>query len=181
MRRRGVEPKNGLVLALLLTSFILLGGVQPHRTATAVFLVRHAEKDTMKIDPPLSAYGRRRAVALARLLRNTKISETYATQYIRTQETVRPLCDSLTIRCSIIETNRDSVERDARSLATAILRHHHGDTVLVCGHSNTIPLIIKAFGVVESVAIADQEYDAIFLVTVPDSGKPALTRQRFGK
>jgi broad specificity phosphatase PhoE len=151
------------------------------RPATVVFLLRHAEKDTVATDPPLSTRGRERAVALARLMRKTRIAAIYATQYIRTQQTVRPLCDSLGLRSTIMNVDRDSLEQDAHTLSATILRFHRGDTVLVCGHSNTLPLIMRAFGVGDTVSIADTEYDALFLLTIPDSGKPSLARRRFGR
>jgi len=191
MKFRSSLIRSPLTLAFLL--FIAFSTQRPFPLApqraaaggqgrvTAVFLIRHAEKDTMAFDPPLTAQGRERAVMLSRLLRKVNIAEVFVTQYIRTQETVRPLCDSLGIRSTIVSANRDSLAEGARALAALILRQHPEDTVLVCGHSNTLPLIIRALGVGESVSIDDQEFNALFLVTIPDSGKPLLARRRFGR
>jgi hypothetical protein len=49
--------------------------------------------------------------------------------------------------------------------------------VLVVGHSNTLPEIMKGLGVTEPVVIAEDEFDALFVVTrtVP----PAFVRLRY--
>lgn len=153
---------------------------QQRSSLTTIFLVRHAEKDTMKSDPPLTAKGRERSVTLARLVRNAGISTVYTTQYIRTQQTVKPLCDSLDIRYTVMETKRDSLERDARTLIDDILTHHRGASVLIAGHSNTIPLIIKTFGITEAITINDDEYDNLFIVTIAHTGEGSLVRLKFG-
>jgi hypothetical protein len=39
--------------------------------------------------------------------------------------------------------------------------------VLVVGHSNTLPEILKGLGVIEPVTIAENEFDSLFVVTRP--------------
>ena len=46
--------------------------------------------------------------------------------------------------------------------------------VLVVGHSNTVPAVIKELGVAEPVSIAETEYDNLFVVT-----KGTLIRLRY--
>ena len=49
--------------------------------------------------------------------------------------------------------------------------------VLVVGHSNTVPEIIKALGVTTPVTIGDNDFDNMFLVTL--SSPPALLRLHY--
>ena len=62
------------------------------RPVTTVILVRHAEKniEPNNPDPDLSPAGQRRAQELARMFSGAGVNTIYATQYKRTQETVRP-------------------------------------------------------------------------------------------
>ena len=56
---------------------------------------------------------------------------------------------------------------------------HGGDTVLVVGHSNTVPDLLKAFGCAESVSIESGEYDNLFVVVPKESGPATLVRLRY--
>jgi len=51
--------------------------------------------------------------------------------------------------------------------------------VLVVGHSNTVPEIVKALSGITVPAITDAEYDHIFVVVIPATGSPRLIRLRF--
>jgi hypothetical protein len=51
--------------------------------------------------------------------------------------------------------------------------------VLVVGHSNTVPDILKRLGIKETITIADTEYDNLFIVVRPAAGDPTLIRMRF--
>src|SRR5438034_7582994 len=65
------------------------------RPVTTVILVRHAEKiiDPNNPDVDLNAAGQVRAQEIARMFGDAGINAIYATQYKRTQETVKPLSD----------------------------------------------------------------------------------------
>ncbi len=45
-----------------------------------------------------------------------------------------------------------------------ILKEHAGDTVLVVGHSDTVPEIIDALGAGKVPEIADIEFDNLYIV-----------------
>jgi ketosteroid isomerase-like protein len=68
----------------------------------------------------------------------------------------------------------------AHDLAQEILTKDRGKNVLVVGHSNTVPEIVKALSGVTVPPIADAEYDHIFVVVVPESGAPRVTQEHFG-
>src|SRR6476646_4564699 len=65
------------------------------RPVTTVILVRHAEKkiEPNNPDPDLTPEGEQRAQEIARVFANAGINTIFATQYKRTQQTVKPLSD----------------------------------------------------------------------------------------
>jgi broad specificity phosphatase PhoE len=142
-----------------------------------VFVVRHAERadagsataTTMGADPLLSALGGARAARLATMLADSGIKAIFCTEYRRTQDTAKPLAAKLGL------TVQSLPAADTAGLITKIKTGHAADVVLVVGHSNTVPAILKAFGGPE-VTIGDNEYDNLFVV-VPATG--AMTRIRF--
>jgi broad specificity phosphatase PhoE len=147
---------------------ILLCGSQQALAQKLVFVVRHAERAdsaatmTPQTDPSLSATGKARAARLAGLLAQAGIAAIYATEFKRTQETATPLAGRLGLT---VETRAAG---DTPALVADLKARHAGDIVLVVGHSNTVPAIIKAFGGPD-VTIAEDEYDSLFVV-VPATG-----------
>jgi broad specificity phosphatase PhoE len=148
------------------------------RAQKIVFVVRHAERAdagagmagmTAQPDPPLSAAGMARARKLAGLLADAGITAIYTTEFLRTQQTAQPLAD----RLKIAEQHLSS--KDTAGLVAAIRRQHPQDVVLVVGHGNTVPDIIRAFGG-PAITLGDNEYDNLFIV-VPATG--AMTRIKF--
>ena len=63
-----------------------------------------------------------------------------------------------------------------------ILREHKGKMILVAGHSNTVPELIANLGASKNVPdIAEDEYDNIYIVSIPWFGKTKTIRMRFGE
>ena len=141
---------------------------------TTVILVRHAEKAGAGGDVPLSPAGIARANELVRVLAGTSIAAIYVTPYIRTEQTAQPLATAHHLD-PVIAKNMDTYPRD---VASAILRDHKGQTVVVIGHSNTTPQVIRTLGVANPPEIADSEYDDLFVVTVVD-GDAKLLRLKY--
>lgn len=130
------------------------------KSATTVILVRHAEKESEPADDPnLNVTGQVRAQILANVLADKGISAIYATNYRRTQQTAEPLATKLNIKPVLID--------DARAVAEAIVSKNAGQTVLVVGHTNTIPEIIRQLDGGEINLIAENEFEKMFIVTVP--------------
>lgn len=150
--------------------------------ATTVIIVRHAEKgaDDPR-DPSLTSVGRERAVALREVLKDARVSAIYSTQYKRNKQTVEPLAKQFgltVIERPVNSTNSNSYPAD---IAREVLAANQGKTVVVVGHSNTVPQIVQAFSGVPIKAMEDTEYDHIFIVEVPVSGAPRLVNVRFGR
>jgi hypothetical protein len=51
--------------------------------------------------------------------------------------------------------------------------------VLVVGHSNTVPALLVALHVDTAVAIADSDYDNLFIVVPQKEGRPVLLRLKY--
>ena len=151
----------------------------PSPGLTTIIIVRHAEKDTMKNDPPLTQRGKERAAFLAGMLRSSGIAAIYTTQFNRTRETVRPLAESLGIKPQVLTIYSDSIKEHVASLAREIFMQHTGGVVLVSGHSNVIPLLLKELGVKDGIALRDDEYDNVFIVTAKIGGEASLLRLRY--
>jgi broad specificity phosphatase PhoE len=144
------------------------------RAQKLVFVVRHAERADSgqmqaQTDPALSAAGEARAEKLAGMLRDAGIKGIYATEFRRTRDTAKPLATRLGLVIQALPS------RDTPALIADIRGKHANDIVLVVGHSNTVPAIIKTLCGAE-VTIADGEYDNLFIV-VPGTG--TMTRIRF--
>jgi broad specificity phosphatase PhoE len=161
---------TGGVLALLIA----------HSAAAqrAVFVVRHAEKQSEANEPgvPLSTAGRARAERLAALLRNAGVTAIYATDTVRTLETAAPLARALKIEVRKYPAVDAGGKPNLRPLAGRLKAEHARDVVLVVGHSNTMPPLLKALGCAEDITIPAGQYDDVFIVIPRKGGPPVLLR-----
>jgi len=147
--------------------------------STTVIIVRHAEKELASIaDPPLSAAGEARAEQLARMFGDARspvhIDAIYVTSTLRSRLTAAPLAARLGL------TPQVAPDDDPRELIRRILREHGGGRVLVVGHADTIPALVKALSGRDDIPrIGDQEYGTLYVVTVPRIGHANLLRLSF--
>lgn len=143
---------------------------------TTIILVRHAEKTSTDDDAPLSDAGRARATELARVLRSANIDTIYSTQWIRTKDTARPLATALAIEPIIVPSGKSY----AADMAERIRKLKAGSTALVVGHSNSTINVLKELGFTSVPAMADSDYDDLFIVTL-GPGSPKLVTLSYGK
>ena len=149
---------------------------------TTIVVVRHAEKSTDDPrDPSLSVAGQQRATALISALRDAGVTDIYTTQYKRTRQTAEPLAQQFGISIAERPINAANAAAYAQDLAREILTRCSGKGVLVVGHSNTVPDIVRALSGSPVPPITDAEYDHIFIVTISASGSPRLMQLRFGR
>ena len=157
-----------------LASFVL-ACAEP--AAIRVILVRHGEKATDKAnarDPDLSAAGHARAQALAKVVAHAQLAAIFATQFKRTQATVRPLAGARALRVVVVDAG------SAAALADEIRAHHRGRRVLVAAHSNTVPEIIRKLTHDKvKVSIPEEEFGAVFIVTASTFGPPSVIRLQY--
>ena len=158
------------------------GAAQGSAAPTVVYLVRHAEKAPVPgNDPPLSAMGEARAADLAEALADADIEAVHVTDRQRTRATAARLLERLRIEPVVTTYGGVPAAAHARAVADTLLRLHRGRRVLVVGHSNTVPLIVRALGGTAPDEIPDNEYDNLYIVTIPASGPPTTVRARFGR
>lgn len=148
------------------------GTSSPARGQDTIFVVRHAEKAaTPASDPGLSTEGKERAQALRALLGDAGISAIITTPTIRSQETAAPLATALGL------TPISDPMTDPKVLVER-LRTLSGN-VLVVGHTNTIPALLKELGHPSAVTIAEAEFDNLFVVTPGRVTRPAVLRLHY--
>ncbi len=143
---------------------------------TKIYLVRHAEKDTGN-NPPLTLAGYKRAGDLMRTLENKNIQRIYSTPTRRTMQTG----DSLRL-LQHIDTILYKADTTGEGLCNKIIAAADaGKTILVIGHSNTVPKLIRRLGVTGYAAkdLPDSEFDNLFLITYK-RGKVKLKAMKYG-
>lgn len=146
------------------------------RPVTTVVLVRHAEKnldDPNNQDPDLTPAGFARAEEIARMFSGAGINSIYATQYKRTQQTVKPLSD----RTGVPVTLLNSKETD--ELVTRVQTSLRGQTIFVAGHNSTVPAIASALSGESFSTIPETEYDNLYVVTIYRFGKAKVLKLKY--
>jgi phosphohistidine phosphatase SixA len=151
-----------------------------------VFLVRHAERaDEPRQDPPLTEKGVARSEALARLLSTADIKAIYTSQFARTKLTAEPLAKRLGVTATAINLKtspsnpRAIAEESTKEIVAKIMTQIDG-SVLVVGHSNSIPDVIKMLGGNVVPTIDEKKFDDLFIVTVFDSGRAKVIHLKYG-
>jgi len=150
------------------------------QATTTVIFVRHAEKVASPVDDPgLSDAGKQRAAELARQLVDADViagvDAIYSTSFRRTEETVQPVATALNLPINSYDA------ANTETIMDQIVRDHKGKIILVVGHSNTVPALIGNMGASKNVPeIAENEYDNIYVVSVPWFGKTKTIRLRYG-
>ena len=141
----------------------------------AVYLFRHAEKQIIKGEdnPELTRAGFSRSNALAKAMADITPGLIYSSEYTRTQQTVAPLAKQWGSDI-IIQTAKDPEAQVKAALSNC------NKQVIIAGHSNTIPNLISLFGVMEEIAIEDNQYGDLFIIEW-ENAKPNLRIKQVGE
>jgi broad specificity phosphatase PhoE len=155
------------VLALLLAPLSLAA-------PDLVILVRHAEKAASPADnPSLTPAGRARAAELARVVAvlsaKAPLQAIFSTSFRRTRETAAPLSKATGVA---VTTADDPTAQ--------VLAIQHG-TVVIVGHSDTVPALIKAMGGPSGIVIADTQFSNLYVLSGAGSAQAKLAALRYGK
>jgi len=134
---------------------------------TTVVIVRHAETEYDGLTP----LGEKRAKTLARILQDSGVSAVFSTPTPRAKETV----DNLGIPIQEYGYSGPGIQ----DLASLIKEQYIGKTVLVAGHSNTIPQTIEALGPISAPPIDPQEHNDLFIVVICHNGRASLTHLKY--
>lgn len=177
MRRRPFYFPLVLPVLVFIALMAAAAWVFDARATTVVIVVRHAEIESVADpDPGLSVDGRERAARLAKMLSQARpvrgVDAIFASELRRTQQTATPLSEALALPINVeLNATWDSLPRK-------IKREHRGEYVLVAGNNATIPPLIKALSG-EEVTLREDEYDAMFIVFVPQIAKSKVIRVRY--
>jgi 2,3-bisphosphoglycerate-dependent phosphoglycerate mutase len=67
-------------------------------------------------------------------------------------------------------------------LVNELIAAHQGKTVVIVGHSNTVPEILKVLTQNSfTVNIHENQFDNLFVVTLTDGQKPTVVTMKYGK
>lgn len=142
-----------------------------------VILVRHAELQSAAMaEPkhvPLSEAGEARAKRLASMLKDSGIGAIYVTDFVRTNKTAEPLAREINKQVTVVPKG------DPKELLERIRKNNDGQTVLLVGHSDTLPGLLKALGHPADIKIEPQDYGNIFVVIPKSDGAPTFLRLRY--
>lgn len=154
--------------------------VQPSPGPSLVVLVRHGEKAPVPgDDPPLSAAGQARAHALDSAVAHLAPSAIVVSTRRRTVETAAVVQARTGVTPTVVSLDGGGAAH-VQAVARAV-RAARG-TVLVVGHSNTIPAIVTALGGPPLADLCDASYATLFLVqpSATADGKAAVVRAHYG-
>lgn len=168
---------RGLLHALMACLFLACHAQEPLIPSSAsVFVVRHAEKaDPSDPDTPLSEAGEARSRALASALKAKGVKAVYATEFRRTQQTAKPTAQAAGLDVVIIN-NAERTALIERAKAVPM-----GSAVLIVGHSNTVPDIVRELSGEEVDGIPENEFDNLYEVVLEADGRKHLVRSKYGE
>jgi broad specificity phosphatase PhoE len=177
MRRRPLLAPLLLPLLVLLAAGASIFWLGNWARTTVVVLVRHAEPQPAEGDPDLSIAGERRVAALGTFLADVfvagKVDHLYAGDTRRAQQTAAPVANQFGLPINLLAGS------DWPALARRIKADHRGETVVVVGYANTLPMVLKRLTGTR-VEVGEEEFDSVFVVVLPSPGQPRVLRLHYG-
>jgi broad specificity phosphatase PhoE len=149
--------KTSRLLFALSLSTALLSPLAALADPTAIYLVRHGEKEAAGKDPELTAQGKARAQNIATILQKAGIRAVFSSPYARTKQTADAVARNNGVEVQTYDPGKPA-------LLIEKVKTLNG-AVLVVGHSNTLPELVRLFGGAPGADIADNEYDRLYQVT----------------
>jgi broad specificity phosphatase PhoE len=142
------------------------------------YVVRHAEKQLIPAnnpDPVLTSVGQQRAKDLFGYIGKKKLDCIYVSTFLRTQQTAEPTATGFAVSPIIIN------QRDTNAINDFVKRmiFIHKKRVLIVGHSNTVPRIVKGLSGVDINPIDETDYDNMYIIKVRRSSR-RLTATTYG-
>jgi len=180
-RKRKRRRRRLQVLVIYTAIAICLAWFFELQATTTIIFVRHAEQTNHEeTDPSLNDAGKQRVAELTRQLVDADvvagIDAIWSTDLKRSVETVQPLADRLDLLINLYPVT------DTEVVLETILKKDKGKIILVVGHSNTVPAMIANLGASKNVPpIAQNEFDNIYIISIPWFGKTKTIRLRFGE
>lgn len=150
------------------------------QATTTVIFVRHADMaPDVTGNPGLSPSGWVRAEELSHVLADVDVvagvDAIFASRFRYSQETAEPLARRLNLPVQLVD------DADASVITRKILRDYKGQIVLVITEPGPLPFLVRALhGSKKLPPVADDEYDNIYVVSIPWYGKVKTLRLRYG-
>ena len=146
-----------------------------------IIVLRHAEKEA-GTDPVLTERGLKRAQEVALLLGKCGATALISSEFKRTRLTLEPLAMALERKVETIPA------ADTKQLVERCRTAADGSTLVICGHSNTVPALLKALGAEPSrldaaAMIPDAEFGRLYILHLPPANAtltPMLTELSTG-
>lgn len=172
--------KTPFLLLLAILASVIAQPTLEAASPTVIYLVRHAEKASVPLDDPLlTVAGTKRAKALAVLMAGKHPAAAFHTQFRRTRDTARPTVEQLAIPAIVIVAGADA-EAHAKAVVARIRKAFAGRTVLVVGHTNTIPAIIRRLGITPAPTIQENQFNRLFVVTKSTWSQATMVETTYG-
>lgn len=158
------------IIKAALAAFACLLASSSVNAQEAVFVIRHAEDELSgKIDRGLRPEGLERAAGWATILRPSGLDLVVTTEIERSRATGKIIAEAL-------EVPRVEFSRGASSGIAKFLRENYPeDAILVVGHSETIPNMLRSFGHPDPFRVTRSAYGWLFIVTPLENGPPAVS------
>lgn len=128
--------------------------------AQTVVIVRHAEKADASADPVLSDAGQARAQALAEHLKDAHPSMVLTSPMQRTRLTAAPTAQHHSVTAEAVPLDGGAGAHIA-AIVAKVRSMPQDATVLIVGHSNTVPAIARALGYADAADMPECEYDRV--------------------
>jgi broad specificity phosphatase PhoE len=180
-KRRARRRRRRIVaIVLFLVAAFSLAWFFESQATTTVIMVRYAELESRdQANPGLSDAGRRRAEELVRLMAEVDlvagVDAIFATRFRYTQETAEPLAKQLSLPVQIVDMT------DIRGVSERILRDYKGKIVLVITGGDAIAALIdELHGSRRVPEMGENEFDNLYIVSIPWYGKVKTLRLRYG-
>ncbi len=122
---------------------------------TTIVFVRHADRDGS--NDALTLAGEDRADELVHVAEKAGATAIYHSTANRTRLTVTPLANTLGVGLTEVAGAQMTIDD--------ILSNHRGETVVVAGHSDTVPQMIELAGGPAMANIDHNEYDNLFVLS----------------
>ncbi|MFD2823858.1 SixA phosphatase family protein [Lacinutrix iliipiscaria] len=149
------------ILSVLILNPISAQTETSSETSTYYF-IRHAEKDRSNAsekNPHLTEIGKARAEHWSAVLSSIHFDAVYSTDYHRTRETALPTATKNNLELSLYRPKHIDLKN--------FLKETKGKTVLIVGHSNTIPHFVNdVIGEKKYVDIEDDNNGNLYIVTI---------------
>lgn len=172
-------PGVGLPLGRLMALIAVASLAAACAPVTRVVLVRHGERGNGQ-DPPLTTQGQQRAQALVPVVEGAGLSAIFRTQLLRSVQTAAPVAQAVGLTPIEVILNSGQEAQHATQVINRIQGDFKGRTVLVVGHTTTLPVIIRQLGVSTTVNVPEDEFDHLFIVIKRADRPGRLIHGRYG-